>query len=103
MPGRFRKGRPGPTTGEGPTATINITFIIGDHRLGSLEEIKNPVDRIMCRAVSNGVQRKLGHSLCHEHQAAPRVIASGPSADRLRLSVEGCCQALVHAATAALS
>lgn len=96
--GPRRRGR---QTSTGSPVPIDVTFFIGGRRT-ALEAIENAVDKVMCRAASNRVQRRLGHVVCPEHQQPPRVTLSGPSADQLSPSVEGCCQALTNAATQAL-
>ncbi len=83
------------------TAPVEIVFILAGHRK-TVEEIENPVDKIMCRALSQRVARRLAHVRCEEHHEALRVIAAGPSVDELTFTVEGCCQAVIDAATVAL-
>ncbi len=49
------------------------------------------------------VQRRIGRVWCSEHRKAPWVLASGPSAKQLKLSVQGCCQKVIRLAQEALS
>jgi len=81
---------------------VTTTFIIRGC-LTAIDAIKDPLDRVMCRAVSRRVERQLRHLRCAQHQQqVANVIAFGPSADELSFAVEGCCQPLIHAASAAL-
>ena len=77
---------------------IDINFIIRGERLAGVEDIEDPVDRVLCRAIVYRVRRTLGRLVCPTHGHRPRVIASGPSADELTFSVDGCCQFLVDTA-----
>ena len=79
-------------------APIDIIFIIRGQRLAGVEEIEDPVDRVLCRAVAYRVRRALGRLVCPTHGQRPRVIASGPSADELTYAVDGCCRLLIDTA-----
>jgi DNA-binding response OmpR family regulator len=79
---------------------VEITFVIGGGQAVTVEEIENGVDRAMCRALQRRVERRLAGVRCLEHGQRPRLIASGPDADRLTLSAEGCCGQLIDATLA---
>jgi len=79
-------------------APIDIIFIIRGERLAGVEDIDEPADRVMCRAIAYRVRRTLGRLVCPTHGHRPRVVASGPSADELTFSVDGCCQFLIDTA-----
>jgi len=83
-------------------APIDITFIIRGGPVIHVDDIESTLERVLCRAVTYHVHRRLGDLLCPTHHQRPRVIASGPSADHLTYTVEGCCPALVDIATAKL-
>jgi len=76
-------------------APIDIIFIIRGRRLAGVEDIADPGDRVLCRAIAYRVRRTLGRLVCPTHGRRPRVIASGPSADELTFSVDGCCRFLI--------
>ena len=80
-------------------APIEITFVIRGGAPTSVDGIEGTLERVLCRAVTYHVHRRLGDLLCPTHRQRPRVIASGPSADHLTYAVEGCCSALVDIAT----
>ncbi len=82
-------------------APIQVIFILSGHQ-STAEEIENPVDRVLCRALSHRIERRLRGVRCREHEQPLRVIASGLSVDELTFTVEGCCQAIIDAATVAL-
>jgi len=49
------------------------------------------------------VQWKLAHVRCPEHGDAPRVVAEGPSVDKLEFFIQdSCCQKLIDEAAKAL-
>jgi hypothetical protein len=82
--------------------SVEITFIIRGGPPTTIDGIEGALERVLCRAVTYRVQRRLGLLVCAKHQERPRVVASGPSADHLSFSVAGCCQAFVELATAKL-
>ena len=83
-------------------APIEITFVIRGGPPVSVDRIESTLERVLCRAVTYHVHRRLGDLLCPTHHQRPRVIASGPSADHLTYTVEGCCPPLVDIATSRL-
>ena len=83
-------------------APIEITFVIRGGPPTGIDGIVGTLERVLCRATTYRVQRRLGDIVCPTHNERPRVIASGPSADHLTFTVVGCCQALVETATAKL-
>jgi len=93
------------TAGPWRDAMIRVTFVL-DGREAIVTDTGQPpphaVDRVMLLAARKHIQRRLGDLQCTRHGESPHVIASGPSAERLQFSVEGCCDALVEMATRAL-
>jgi hypothetical protein len=86
---------------------VQLTFMLGDQDRISADELSernppDPVERIMLLAIRNRIRRRLGRVFCLRHGESPRVIASGPSADQLTFSVQGCCRDLVDDATRVL-
>ena len=86
----------------GGHAPIEITFVIRGGPPTSVDGIESTLERVLCRAVTYHVHRRLGDLLCPTHHERPRVIASGPSADHLTYTVEGCCKALTDIASSKL-
>jgi hypothetical protein len=86
----------------GGHALIQITFIIRGGSPTSVDGIESTLERVLCRAVTYHVHRRLGDLLCPTHHERPRVIAAGPSADHLTYTVEGCCQPLIDIASSKL-
>jgi hypothetical protein len=85
---------------------VHVTFfldgretIVTDH---AGQHPPHSVDRVMLLVTKKHIHRRLGDLQCAQHGESPHVIANGPSAERLQFSVEGCCDALVMAATRAL-
>jgi hypothetical protein len=84
-----------------------LTFMLDGRESITLDALAGhrsvePVERVMLLAVAKHVRRRVRDLACREHGQAPHVIAHGPSADRLRFAVEGCCGPLVADATGAL-
>ena len=85
---------------------LRVTFVLdGQETMVTDDTRQRPpraVDRVMLLAARKHIQRRLGDLQCARHGEFPHVIASGPSAERLQFSVEGCCDTLVEMATRAL-
>jgi hypothetical protein len=85
---------------------VRLTFILEGSETISTEDLAerpgDPVERVMLMAVRNHIQRRLGDLFCPRHGQSPRIIATGPSPDRLAFSVEGCCEKLTARAARAL-
>ena len=85
---------------------IRVTFVLDGRETIVTEDAgqrsPNPVDRVMLLVARNHIQRRLGDLSCPRHGEPPRVVVTGPSADQLQFSVEGCCDTLVETATSAL-
>jgi hypothetical protein len=94
------------TAGPWRDAMVSVTFVLDGHEAivtdGAGPRPPRAVDRVMLLAARKHIQRRLSDLLCERHGESPHVIASGPSADRLQFSVEGCCDTLVEMATRAL-
>jgi hypothetical protein len=84
-------------------APIEIVFIIRGDRLAGVDDIADAAERVLCRATAYRIRLALGRLVCPTHQQRPRVIASGPSADHLTFSVEGCCADLIDTALSRIS
>jgi hypothetical protein len=81
---------------------IGIEYRINGRRVDP-SQVESRIEAALLRKLDREVQRKLDHVWCPRHQQWPRVIASGPSADQLKLQVGGCCQDLKDRATTALA
>ena len=81
---------------------IEVTIVLRDGPPTSIDGIESPLERVLCRAASYRVLRRLQDIRCAEHNQRPRLIASGPSADHLTFSVGGCCPAFVEIVSARL-
>lgn len=85
---------------------VDLTFILDGGERVSAEDLRerpfDPVEKVILLVARNHIRRRLDNLSCPRHGQSPRVIASGPSAERLTLSVEGCCGDLITDATRAL-
>ena len=86
---------------------VHLTFILDGSERISAEDLRehpfDPVEKVMLLVASKHIRRRLDNLSCPRHGQSPRVVASGPSAERLTVSVEGCCRELEDDATKALS
>jgi len=85
---------------------VHLTFILDGGEGIAAEDLRerpvDPVEKVMLLAARNHIRRRLDNLSCPRHGESPRVVASGPSADRLTVSVEGCCPELADEATRVL-
>jgi hypothetical protein len=85
---------------------VRVTFLLDGHETVSVEDLQrcqtDSVEKIMLRVARNHIRRRLDGVSCPWHGQFPHILASGPSADRLTYSVEGCCENFVERATRAL-
>jgi len=81
---------------------IAISFRINGREV-ALTDAGDPATTAYLVDIDARVQRRVGRIWCSEHRKAPWVLASGPSANRLNLSVQGCCQKVISQAKEALS
>src|SRR5262249_56729592 len=88
-------------------AMVRVTFVLDGQETivtdGAGQRPPRPVERVMLLAASRHIQRRLGDLQCERHGESPHVIASGPSPDRLEVSIRGCCDPLVWLAPPALA
>jgi len=82
---------------------IAITFRINGHEVDLKDAGGDPGAAAYLMDLNARVQRRVGRVWCSEHRKAPWVLASGPAANRLKLSVQGCCQKVIAQAKEALS
>ncbi len=86
---------------------VHLTFVLDGGERISAEDLKEraigPVEKVMLLVARNHIRRRLDNLSCPRHGQSPHVIASGPSPDRLIVSVEGCCRELVDEATTTLN
>jgi hypothetical protein len=82
---------------------IAMTFRINGREVALKDAGGDPGTATYLIDINTRVQRRVGRVWCAEHRKAPWVLASGPSANRLKLSVQGCCQKVIHQAKEALS
>ena len=85
---------------------VHLTFILDGGERIAAEDLRegplDPVEKVMLLAARNHIRRRLDNLSCARHGESPRVVASGPSADRLTVSVEGCCPELADEAARVL-
>ena len=81
---------------------IEVKFRINGREV-SPATAEDPVTAAQLTDMSAMVQRRVGRAWCSEHHRAPWVLASGPSASKLKVSVQGCCREVVNKAKEALA
>src|SRR5688572_30347734 len=86
----------------GSPTMIAVSFRINGREV-AMKDVGDPATTAYLVDIDAKVQRRVGRIWCAEHRKAPWVLASGPSANRLKLSVQGCCQKVISQAKEALS
>lgn len=82
---------------------IAVTFRINGHEVALKDGGGDPTATARLMDLNASVQRRVGRIWCAEHRKAPWVLASGPSANQLKLSVQGCCPKVITRAKQALA
>jgi hypothetical protein len=82
---------------------IAIKFRINGHEVALKDAGGDEAAVPYLEDINTRVQRRVGRVWCSEHKKAPWVLASGPSAKQLKLSVQGCCPKVMRLAQEALS
>ncbi len=82
--------------------TIELKFKVGGREV-SPNKWRDAIQAELLKEISDQIQQKLTQVRCPDHNEAPRVVAEGPSLDKLEFFIHGCCQKLVDEAARTLS
>jgi hypothetical protein len=78
-----------------------IEFVLRG-RTVSLDEVEDARERAMLREIEQSIRNRVGALRCAEHDAFPKLTATGSSPDDLEFDLAGCCRDLLAQTTAAL-
>jgi hypothetical protein len=81
---------------------LQVEFIIKGKKVKP-EEVRNRVERAILIEVERSLRQRAGSIRCGEHDASPRINASGPTADALEFDLSACCQDAIDRTVAALA
>ncbi len=81
---------------------VEVEFVIRGQKI-TPDETQNHLERSIMIEVERSLRQRVGSLRCPEHDAAPKITASGTSAEELEFNLSGCCQRLVDQTVEALS
>jgi len=81
---------------------IEIVFVLRGQTV-SLDEVEDIRERAILGEIKRSIEERVGALRCAEHDAVPRLTATGSRADALEFDLSGCCQDLLAKATARLA
>jgi hypothetical protein len=81
---------------------VGVEYRIGNRRVSRREWEKHLFEEAPRQAAEDEIKRKLGPIRCPVHGRAPTVNRGRTTRGGFDLEIEGCCEALVERATAAL-
>ena len=73
---------------------IEIVFVLPGQAV-SLDEVEDVRERAVLREIERSIQERVGALRCPEHNASPRLTATGSRVDALEFDLAGCCQELL--------
>jgi hypothetical protein len=80
---------------------IEIVFVLRG-RAVSLDEVEDVRERAILREIERSIRERVGALRCPEHDAFPRLTATGSRVDALEFDLAGCCQELLAKTAACL-
>ena len=81
---------------------IEIVFVLRGQTV-RLDEIANVSERAVLEEIECSIVERVGALRCQEHNAFPKLTATGSRADALEFDLAGCCQNLLKRTAACLS
>lgn len=80
---------------------IEIVFVLRG-RTVRLDEVEDVRERAILREIARSVRERVGALRCPEHDAFPKLTATGSRVDALEFNLAGCCQELLAKTAACL-
>ena len=81
---------------------IEVVFVLRGQTV-RLDEIVDVRERAVLEQIERSIVERVGALRCHEHDAFPKLTATGSRADALEFDLAGCCQDLLKRTAACLS
>ena len=80
---------------------IEIVFVLRGRTL-SIDEVEDVRERAILQEIARSIQERVGALRCPEHDASPKLTATGSSVDSFEFDLSGCCQELLAKTAACL-
>jgi hypothetical protein len=80
---------------------MKIEFVLRGRSV-TLDEVEDVRARAMLREIERSIRDRVGGLRCAEHDAYPKLTATGSAPDDLEFELAGCCSDLLAKTTAAL-
>jgi hypothetical protein len=74
---------------------VEVVFVIRGSNV-DLDEVEDVRERAALRAIRASIRDRVGGLRCPEHDAPPRVTATGPRPDALQFDLAACCDAMLR-------
>jgi len=80
---------------------VEVVFVLRGRTI-ALDEVEDVRERAILKAIERSITDRVGGLRCPEHDAVPRITATGSRADALEFDLAGCCQDLLTRTAACL-
>jgi hypothetical protein len=84
---------------EETVAMVDVVFVLRG-RTVAIDEIEDERERAALREIARSIRDRVGGLRCPEHDAAPRITATGSRADALEFDLAGCCSEFLETTAA---
>jgi hypothetical protein len=81
---------------------MEIEFVLRGQSV-ALNEVEDDRERAMLAEIERSIRDRVGALRCPDHEAYPKLTATGSSPDDLAFDLAGCCQDLLAKTAAALA
>ena len=81
---------------------MEIEFVLRGRSV-ALHEVEDARERAMLGEIERSIRHRVGALRCPEHEAYPKLTATGSSPGHLEFDLSGCCQDLLAKTAAALA
>ena len=74
---------------------VEVVFVLRG-RTVAIDDLEDERERAALRQIEKSIRERVGSLCCPEHDAAPRVTATGSRADALEFDLAGCCTKILE-------
>ena len=80
---------------------IEVVFILRGRQV-AVDEVEDLRERAVLKQIEQSIRDRVGGLRCPDHDASPRLTATGSRADAMEFELSGCCQELMDRTTTSL-
>lgn len=74
---------------------VEVVFVLRG-RTVAIDDVEDERERAALREIRRSIRERVGGLRCPEHDAAPRVTATGSRVDALEFDLAGCCSKMLE-------